>query len=312
MTGARLVVVAVGGHALVSRNGAAGWIESLERNLPPIVDLVRQGHRLVLTHGNGPQVGEELLRMELARQEVGALSLDLCVAETQGSIGYAIQQALSNLLGRARLEAPVASLVTRVVVDAGDPAFRNPTKPVGPSYGEAEAVGLARARGWTVVHDVGRGYRRAVPSPRPRDVVEVDVVRRLVGAGVVPVACGGGGIPVVSTPLGFRGVEAVVDKDLASAVLADRLGADVLLNLTAVDGVALEFGTPGVRWLDELTVARARAGLASGEFPPGSMGPKVEAAVRFLEGDPGRLAVIAALDRAGAALEGRAGTRIVP
>ncbi len=306
-----LVAVAIGGNALADADGAGGLRAALERSLPPLVDLLRRGQRLVLTHGNGPQVGETLLRMELTRQQVGELSLDVCVAETQGSIGYAIQQTLGNLCVRAGLRIPVASIVTRVLVDPLDPAFRTPTKPVGPAYDEAEAARLAAARGWRMVHQAGRGHRRAVPSPRPVEVLETEVIGRLVESGVVPVACGGGGVPVVSTPAGHRGVEAVVDKDLATALLADRLGATVLLNLTAVDRVALQFGTPAVRWLDRLAVAEARAGLAAGEFPAGSMGPKVEAAVRFVEGDPSRRAIITSLDRAAAALEGRAGTHVV-
>lgn len=310
----RLLVVAIGGNALREPRGVAKpaeWFRALERSLPPLVELVGAGYRLVLTHGNGPQVGDELLRMELAQKTVPPLSLDLCGAETQGSIGYAIQQVFANLARARGLEVPVATVVTRVVVDAADPAFGRPTKPIGPHYPADQAKRLARARGWAVVRAGRRGYRRVVASPRPLRVLEVEIVRRLSADGTVVVAGGGGGIPVVDTPGGYRGVEAVVEKDLTTETLATALGAARLLILTEVERVAVNFGTPREIGIERLTPREARALLGAGEFPPGSMGPKVEAAVRFVEAG-GCEAVITSLARAAAALEGEVGTRIVP
>lgn len=308
-----LVVAAIGGNALRAEDGVGApseWFDALARTLPPLLDLIAAGHRLVVTHGNGPQVGDELLRMEIARPVMPALSLDLCVAETEGSLGYAIQQSLGNLLRARGLATPVAAVVTQVVVDPEDPAFRRPTKPIGSFYSKAQAQRLARDDGWHVVEDAGRGWRRVVPSPRPIRVVEAPLIRALVGADVIPIAVGGGGIPVIETATGFLGVEAVVDKDFASAVLAADLGADVAFFLTDVERVAVGFGTPEQRFLDRLPLAEARRLLGRGEFPPGSMGPKVEAAVEFLERG-GRRAIITSLDRVAAAVEGQSGTEIV-
>jgi carbamate kinase len=306
-------VVGIGGNALREPGGQAApeeWFHVLERSLPPLVELAAAGFRLVLTHGNGPQVGDELLRMDLARKEVPPLTLDLCGAETQGSLGYAIQQIFGNLCRARGLAVEVATIVTRVLVDRSDPAFERPTKPIGPFYTEAKARRLAREKGWTVAEAAGRGFRRVVPSPRPLRVLEAAVVRRLSEAGVVPVAAGGGGVPVVETEAGHRGVEAVVEKDLTSEVLATELRADRLLSLTGVEQVVVGFGTPRAIGIERLTVTEARALLAAGEFPPGSMGPKVEAAVRFVEGG-GREAIITSLGRVRAAIDGRAGTRVV-
>jgi carbamate kinase len=307
-----LIVVAIGGNALRTEDGVGApseWFDALTQSLPPLVDLVVEGHRLVLTHGNGPQVGEELLRMEIAKPVMPALTLDLCVAETEGSIGYAIQQVMDNLLGQRGLAARVASVVTQVVVDRSDPAFASPTKPIGAFYRKAEALRHAREHGWSVVEDSGRGWRRVVPSPRPVRVVETPLIRTLVEARMIPIAVGGGGIPVFETPTGLHGAEAVIEKDLATAVLAGELGADRVFFLTGVDRVAVGYGTPAQRFLDRLTVAEARRLLAAGEFPPGSMGPKVEAAVQFVEGG-GRAAIITSLDRIGEATRGTGGTII--
>ncbi len=309
----RLLVVAIGGNALREPRGLAKpeeWFRALGRSLPPLVELVAGGFRLVLTHGNGPQVGDELLRMEMAQKTVPPLSLDLCGAETQGSLGYAIQQVFGNLCRARGLEVPVATIVTRVLVDARDPAFKRPTKPIGPFYTAAKARQLKRHKGWTLVEDAGRGFRRVVPSPRPLRVLESEMVRRVVQGGAVAIACGGGGVPVVETEAGYRGVEAVVEKDLATEALATALGAERLLILTGVDRVAVRFGTPQQIGVERLTVADARALLAAGEFPPGSMGPKVEASVRFVEAG-GREAIITSLDRVRAAMDGDAGTHVV-
>lgn len=305
-----LIVAAIGGNALTSKEGTGApseWFDALARSLPPLVELAAEGHGLVLTHGNGPQVGEELLRMEIAKPVMPALSLDLCVAETEGSLGYAIQQVLGNLLRDRGLVRQVGAVVTQVVVHPGDSSFQTPTKPIGPFYTKAQAQRLARDHGWSIVEDAGRGWRRVVPSPRPIRVVEAATIRALVDAGVIAIAVGGGGIPVVEEAVGVRGVEAVIEKDLATAVLAHDLGADRAFFLTGIDRVAMGFGTPSQRFLDRLSVAEARRLLAVGEFPPGSMGPKVEAAVQFIE-QGGREAVITSLDRIAEAVWGRAGT----
>jgi carbamate kinase len=308
-----VVIAAIGGNALRTEDGVGApseWFDALSASLPPLLDLLAAGHGLVLTHGNGPQVGEELLRMEISKPVMPALSLDLCVAETEGSLGYAIQQVLGNLIRQRGLPARVASVVTQVLVDADDPAFARPTKPIGAFYTKAQATRMAREHGWSVVEDSGRGWRRVVPSPRPRAVVEAPLIRALVDAGMVPVAVGGGGIPVLDTATGLRGVEAVIEKDLATIVLAREVGASVVFFLTGVDRVAVEFGKPGQRFLDRLTVVEARRLLAAGEFPPGSMGPKVEAAIEFVE-TGGERAVITSLDRIAEAAAGRAGTAIL-
>jgi carbamate kinase len=308
-----VIVAAIGGNALRTEDGVGApseWFDALAVTLPPLVDLVAVGHRLVLTHGNGPQVGEELLRMEIAKPVMPALTLDLCVAETAGSLGYAIQLVMGNLLRARALDVAVVSLVCQVVVREDDPAFRTPTKPIGPFYKKAEALRHARDHGWQVVEDAGRGWRRVVPSPRPVRVLEAALIRTLVDAGAIPIAVGGGGIPVLETSAGLRGVEAVLEKDLATAVLATELGAEHALFLTGVDRVAVGWGTPGQHPLDKLTVAEARRLLDAGEFPPGSMGPKVDAAVSFVERG-GKSAIITSLDRVADAVRGAAGTTIV-
>jgi carbamate kinase len=309
----RLLVVAIGGNALQGPGRLATpveWFRALGESLPPLVDLAVAGFRLVLTHGNGPQVGDELLRMELARKTVPPLSLDLCGAETQGSLGYAIEQVFGNLCRTRGVDVPIVALVTRVLVDGGDPAFERPTKPVGPFYTAAQARRLEREQGWTLVDDAGRGHRRVVPSPRPRQVLEAAVVRRLVEAGVVAIAGGGGGVPVIDTATGYLGVEAVVEKDFTTALLATALAADRVVFLTGVDQVQVGYGTPRAIGIERVHAAEARALLAAGEFPPGSMGPKVEAAIEFVEAG-GREAIITALADVRSALDGRRGTRVV-
>ena len=307
-----LIVVAIGGNALKTDDGVGApseWFEALRRALPPVVDLIAAGHSVVLTHGNGPQVGEEMLRMEISKPIMPALSLDLCVAETEGSLGYAIQQVLGNLLRARGSAARVAAVVTQVIVDADDPAFGRPTKPIGTFYTRAQSQRMVRDHGWNVVEDAGRGWRRVVASPRPVRVLEAPAIRALVDAGMVPVAAGGGGIPVVEDAEGVRGVQAVIEKDLATVVLARDLGAERVFFLTGVDRVAVGWGTPGQRFLDRLSSDEARRLLAAGEFPPGSMGPKIEAAVEFVESG-GKAAVITSLDCLADAAAGRAGTVI--
>ncbi len=307
------VVIALGGNAIL-QPGQRGTAEEQRANIAQtagaIVSLIEMGHRVVVTHGNGPQVGNILIQNEEGADQVPAMPLDICGAQSQGLIGYMIQQALRNeLLSRGR-DPRVVSLVTQVVVDPADPAFDNPTKPVGPFYPAARAEALAAERGW-VMREVRAGqWRRVVPSPDPIRIVERDEILALVESGVVVIASGGGGIPVTEGPGGvLRGVEAVVDKDLAGQRLAADIGADTFAIFTDVDRVALAFGTPEQRFLDRMTVEEAKAYLEAGHFPPGSMGPKVTAVVRFLEGG-GRRAVIASVRRAADALAGRAGTLV--
>jgi carbamate kinase len=286
------------------------WLRALGESLAPLIDVVGAGFRLVLTHGGGLP-GDELVRVEPGRRTGPPPTLDLRRAETQGAVGYAIQQVFGSLCRARNVEVPIATVVTRVQVDPDDPAFRQPTKPVGPRYTVAQARRLGRERGWTFVGSPARGHRRVVPSPRPRSVLEADAIRRLSDAGVVAIAAGGGGVPVVETTLGPRGVEAVLQEDATAALLATALAADRLIFLTGVDRSEVAHRTPRAIGIERLSVADARALLAAGEFPPGSMGPKIEAAVEFVEGG-GREAIITSPPSVGAALDGRAGTRVVP
>lgn len=311
----RTAVVAFGGNALVTdaeHDSIPQQYETVCRTVPPLVDLVAQGWRLVVSHGNGPQVGFILRRSELSQDEVDPVPIDYAVADTQGAIGYMFVKALSNELARRGLARPVVAIVTQSVVDLDDPAFGQPTKPIGAFLDEATARARQQSLGWTVMEDAGRGWRRSVASPRPRRILESGTIRALLDSGAVVVAAGGGGIPVaIGADGAIVGVEAVVDKDLASGLLAHELGAQLLLIPTGVSRVAIRFGTPGQQWLDTLSVAQARAYIAAGEFGAGSMEPKVAAVADFVEGTPGAVGVIGAPEEIAAILEGRAGTRIV-
>jgi len=309
------IVVALGGNAIL-QPGQAGTAAEQRANIAEtagaIASLVEMGHKVVVTHGNGPQVGNILLQNEAGADQVPAMPLDICGAESQGQIGYMIQQALRNELVRRGLGPSVATIVTQVVVDGRDPAFANPTKPVGPFYPVEKGRALAAERGWTMREVRPGQLRRVVPSPDPLHIVERAEIAALAAAGTLVIASGGGGVPVVEEPDGtLRGVEAVIDKDLAGQRLAADIGADVFCILTDVPRVALAYGTPEQRFLDHMTLDEARTYLAEGHFPPGSMGPKVLAVVRFLEAG-GKRAVIAAMRDAPAALAGRAGTTITP
>ena len=308
------LVVAIGGNALAPASesaDAAAQRRRIEATCARLADLVQAGHDVVLTHGNGPQVGNILLQNEETRHLVPAMPLDVCGAESQAQIGYVLAQSLRNEFASRKIERDVVCVVTQVLVDAKDPAFANPTKPIGPYYTREDEIIVKKAKGWKMVYDQRGGWRRVVPSPRPVDVVEKDVLRRLVGNGDgrVVIAAGGGGIPVVRRDGKFVGVEAVIDKDLAAAVLARSIGWKHLVIATDVPQVALDFGKPSQRFLDRLTASEARKYLAQGEFPPGSMGPKIEAVVEFLEAG-GEHAVITDLEHLGLAVEGKAGTRI--
>lgn len=312
-----LVVVALGGNAMQEPDGDDSVESDWQRTTATaerLAALTLEGPwRLVVTHGNGPQVGNHLLRSELGHADGGLplLPLDVCVADTQGGMGYVLQQCLGNAFHGAGVPAVVASMVTQVLVDADDPAFSSPSKPVGEMIDDERAA-LLRTRGWALARDPRRGgWRRVVSSPDPREIVEGHAIWTLVEDGVVVVTAGGGGIPVVQGPDGLHGVAAVVDKDLASALLAIDLGASALLIVSDVENVATGFGTPAERSVASMSVAEARALQAAGEFPPGSMGPKVEALCRFVAatGGPG---VVTTIERAADALRGAAGTRVTP
>lgn len=309
----RLAIVSIGGNTII-RRGEKGTIEEQFEHtravMAHVADLLGRGYRIVITHGNGPIVGNIVIRNEAAKNTIPPMPLYICDADSEGGIGFMLQQTLYNQLQRFR-KASVVTIVTQVVVDRGDPAFSNPTKPIGPFYSEEEAETLEREKGWVMVEDSQRGWRRVVPSPRPLRVVEADVIRMLADSGVVVIAAGGGGVPVVESPGGdLEGVDAVIDKDLATSCLAMEIGAGLFINLTTIDKVYIKFGRYGQEGLDRLTVAEARRYLAQGEFAPGSMGPKIEAAVEFLEWGIGKEVFITTPELIDEAMEGRAGTRI--
>jgi carbamate kinase len=315
----RVIVAAFGGNA-VTRATERGTHDEQLTNIRVMCEQVRPlieaGHRLLIIHGNGPQVGVLALQVEAGNAlGVPDQPFDVLGAMTQGQIGYLIQQTLGNVLrelGGGSGSRAVASIVTQVLVDRADPAFQHPTKPIGPFYDRELAERLAAEKGWAVSQDTDRGWRRVVPSPQPIEVIEAPAIRSLSAAGVIVIAGGGGGVPVVREPDGsLAGVEAVIDKDLAAERLAALVGADTLLLLTGVRRICLDYGTPTQRDLDVLSVGDATRHLADGQFPAGSMGPKVKAAIRFLE-DGGREAIITSPEALAAALAGTDGTRIVP
>jgi len=310
----RRVLITLGGNAILPARGTGTFEEQCaitRLTMEPVAALVRDGAQVVLSHGNGPIVGNILIRNEAARDQIPPMPLDVCGADSQGGIGYMMQQALQNELKRVGLpDVTVATVVTQVVVDEKDPAFRRPTKPIGPFYTQERAHLLAREKGWTIIEDAGRGYRRVVPSPRPLEVVEIAAIRRVMEGGGIPIAAGGGGIPVSRQWDGaLHGVEAVIDKDLASSLLARLLGCEQLVIITAVDQVALHFGTPQQKDLTEATPGDLARWMDEGHFPPGSMGSKIQSAIEFVQGG-GRETVITSPARLIDALAGSAGTRI--
>jgi carbamate kinase len=317
LTRPRTAVVAIGGNALVvdRRQGSiADQFVAAHTVAASVVAMVRAGWRVVLTHGNGPQVGFILRRDELlgaTAPEIPRIGLEIAGADSEGGIGHIVSLSLLAELSRAGMPPKVAALITHTVVAASDPAFQAPTKPIGAWYEAGEAQLLREREGWVMVEDSGRGYRRVVPSPEPLRILELEAVAALMGAGFTVIAAGGGGIPVIeSEDGGYRGVEAVIDKDRASALLARQLGVDLLVITTGVQQVALNFGRPDQRFLDRITMADAEAHLAEGHFPPGSMGPKIEAALEFLRSG-GREVLITTPDRLGDALAGGTGTRLI-
>jgi carbamate kinase len=305
----KAVVIALGGNALVAEGQRGTAREQLEnaRRVADVLAEMAAGWRLVVTHGNGPQVGALALQQEAARDEVPAMPLDVLDAMTEGFLGYVLISAMTE-----RIPHGAAAMLTRVEVDPADPAFERPTKPIGPFYTEDEARRLAADHGWVVADDAGRGWRRVVPSPQPLRVVEAEAIATLLERDVVVVAGGGGGIPVVSRPGGrLDGVAAVIDKDRSAALLASAVSADLLVLLTGVPRILLDFGLPQQRAVERLSADEAHRYLDEGQFPPGSMGPKVEAALRFVE-NGGQAAIVSDFAHAAEAVAGRHGTRIVP
>lgn len=308
-------MMALGGNA-ISPGGEQDTITNqfryTRRSLKAIIPMIRQGYELVITHGNGPQVGNALLRTELTSDKAPLLPLEICVADVEGGMGYMIQQIIHNLLKESNIQKEVATLITQVVVDKDDPELANPSKFIGQRYDKASAHRLAEKFGWKVQQTSLSEWRRVVPSPKPISIVESSSIRRLVDGGAIVIASGGGGIPVYVRKNGeLRGLDAVVDKDLASAVLALEIEARELIILTDVEGVALNFGKKDETWLRTLSPERARELLKEGHFPPGSMGPKISAALNFLD-QGGNSVLISSMDRVTRALRGETGTLIAP
>ena len=310
---AQTAVVAVGGNSLIragEKGTVAEQLANARRTAEAIVQIIRLGFHIVVTHGNGPQVGAALLRSERSADHVYTHPLDVCDATTQGEIGYLLQQSLQGALADAGLNTPVATVLTQVVVSPTDPAMERPTKPIGPFYSAREAEIRHRQFGWHIVEDASRGYRRVVPSPEPIEIIEENVIRRLTDTGVLVVAVGGGGIPVIRVGRGLRGIEAVVDKDRASALLASRLRSDLFIMSTDTERVCLNYKKADQRPLVRVTADELARYHAEGHFPAGNMGPKVESALRFLR-NGGQEVIITSCERLLEAVRGDAGTHIV-
>ncbi|WP_277585036.1 carbamate kinase [Psychrobacillus antarcticus] len=307
------VVLAIGGNAII-KEGQIGTIEEQRQNIMesaiPVLELMEQGHTVVITHGNGPQVGNTLIRGEMAKSVVPEYPLDVLDAETQGNLGYLIQQAFKNKMVERNIHKTIATVVTQSVVSNNDPAFENPTKPIGPFYSKEEMEKIVEERDLTFVEDSGRGYRRVVASPKPVKIVEIEAIEALLEKGITVITAGGGGIPVIEKDGKLEGVEAVIDKDFASALLAADINADYLFILTGVEQVAINFGTPEQQNLLEVSIEDALRYLEEGQFPKGSMGPKIEAAILFLQ-KGGKNVIITTIDKLQDALAGKTGTRIV-
>jgi len=308
----KLAVIAIGGNSLIKDRKKIAMPEQLEcvkETCQYIADIIEKGWNVVITHGNGPQVGFLLRRIELAVKELPLVPLDFIGADTQGAIGYMIQQSLHNEFKKRKINRKAVTVVTQVKVSKDDPAFQRPTKPIGRFMEKDEAL-KHREDGWNVVEDAGRGWRRVVPSPKPEEIIERDAIANLVEKGSIVICVGGGGIPVVEDEEGLRGVAAVIDKDYASSLVASSLGADLLLISTAVEKVALNFGTENQIDLDKMSLAEAKKYLKEGHFAEGSMRPKITASISFLE-KGGKEALITSPEKIGEALEGKTGTRIV-
>lgn len=308
------IVIALGGNALQDAGRPAtaeSQLEVVEKTSEYIADIIEKGYEIVLAHGNGPQVGRIVLQNEAASAITPAMPFDVCGAMSQGYIGYHMQQGLEKVLRARKLNKHVVTVITQVLVDRNDPKFQTPSKPIGPFYSEAEATTIQNEKHYVMKEDAGRGWRRVVASPLPVEIVELDAIKCLIDGGFITITVGGGGIPVVKDENGnYAGTAAVIDKDLASERLAEDIDADALVILTAVEHVCVNFGKPDQKSLSNMSVSEAKQYMAEGQFAPGSMLPKVEAAVRFVESKPGRKAVITSLDKAAEALEGHAGTVI--
>ena len=310
----KLAVVAFGGNALLRPEDRGTQEEQIARAKQAarwLAEIVRHGYKLIVVHGNGPQVGNILIQAEEASTKLPPQTLDVCVAQTEGSIGFMLQQALRNRLESIGLGGEVATILTEVEVDPNDPAFKRPTKPIGPFFTRYRAEALERDHGWTMREDAGRGWRHVVPSPRPLRILNIRTIDRMLDQDSVVIAAGGGGIPVVKGRDGqWRGIEAVIDKDFASALLASELSADVFIILTGVPKVAIDFGKPTQQYLDRMTVAEAEKHLADGQFPAGSMGPKIESAIQFVKAAKKEV-LITDVEVLREALQGKDGTVIV-
>jgi len=310
----KTIVVALGGNAItreMEEGNITQQFANTRQSLVPIIELLRQGYHMVVTHGNGPQVGNALIRVEETRHLVPPLPLGIIVADLEGGMGYMIEQCLQNKMHDLGVERQVVTVLTQVLADPNDPSIKDPTKFVGPFFKPDQVAELEKQRGWAMREDKGRGWRRVVPSPMPIGIVEKDIIKQLVQQGIVVIAAGGGGIPVYIDHRGWlEGIDGVIDKDLASAVLAREIEAQKLIIVTGVDKVALNFGTPEQTNLDVLTVSEAKKYLAEGQFPKGSMGPKIQAAINFI-GDGGEEVLITSIEKTEQALNGNAGTRII-
>lgn len=311
----KTVVIAIGGNAIL-RKGDKGTaqeqFDSVDNTCGQIIDMIQLGYKVILTHGNGPQVGNILLQNEAGKDDgVPPMPLDVCVSESQGQIGYILQQTLENHLRRRGKQTQVVSMVTQVLVDKKDPAFKHPTKPIGPFYTKRQANKLGKTEGWDMMEDAGRGWRRVVPSPMPQRCIERRAVRKLSRQGGVVIACGGGGVPVVLERNKLKGVEAVIDKDLSSAVLAGNIGAQILIILTDVEKVSLNYRKKDEKKLDLVTMKEAEEYLEQGHFPAGSMGPKIKAAILYLKKQRRGQVMITSTDALLRALKGKTGTRLL-
>ena len=312
--GIKKAVIALGGNAISStgKEDIHEQFANTRKSLEGIVELIQSGYHCAITHGNGPQVGNALLRVERTAREIPALPLGVIVADTEGGMGYMIEQSLQNKLHKLGIDRNVATIVTQVIVDPDDPSIANPTKFIGPFYSGEQAEMLAVIFEWVIKDDSGRGYRRVVPSPVPLSIINRRIIQQLVDQGVIVIAAGGGGIPVYIESDGtYEGIDAVIDKDRASAVLAHDIQAQTLMILTNVENVFIDFKKAGQKKLTKVTLSEIKRYHADGQFPAGSMGPKIEAAINFLEGG-GEEVIITSMERSAAALKGAAGTRIVP
>ena len=311
----KTAVIALGGNAITQpgvEDTIANQFANTRRSLDGVVELVRDGYNLVVSHGNGPQVGNCLLRVELARGKAPVLPLGVLVADTEGGMGYMIEQSLQNRLRAEKIDRKVTTIITQMLVDPNDPAIANPTKYIGQFYTEEDARTFEETRGWIMKKDANRGWRRVVPSPKPLQSVCGDTIKMLVEQGIIVVAGGGGGIPIyIDEKNNFEGIDAVIDKDFASAVIGNEIGADVLAILTGVDKVAVNFGEPNEKKLGQIKLSEIKKYLEDGHFPPGSMGPKIRAAIQFIE-NGGKMVTITSLENAKEGVQGEAGTRILP